>query len=305
MPMTHRIVEISKSGYYLHKHRGFLEVQEGDISRGKIPLDEINTVIFSSPGSSISTALIAVLMDHNIPLVICGTNYMPSNMTLPLSGNIRQFQTMQAQINLSAARRKQAWRKIIQQKILNQAALLDYYNQPTSRLRYLAKQVRSGDPDNFEAQAARIYWQSLLGKEFRRDRTQGGTNAALNYAYTILRACVARGMVGAGLHPSFSLKHINPQNPFNLVDDLMEPFRPIADAMVMRLPDNFCELTPALKTYLASLTILPLPYHKESLSLSHSCVRQSQSFSRYIMGESDSLLLPNLPLPINFPHLPA
>ena len=146
----------------------------------------------------------------------------------PLVGYGRQFQVMQAQLALSEPRRKRAWQKIVRAKIRNQAEVLSHFGCNNKVLLRLATQVKSGDTSNTEAQAARMYWQSMFGDDFRRDRSRPGINAALNYIYTVLRACVARGLSAAGLHPSFSVHHKNPQNPFNLADDFIEPFRPLA-----------------------------------------------------------------------------
>ena len=176
-------------------------------------------VIISIQGCSLSTNLIDHLAQRNIPLVICGSNYLPSSFTLPVQGYGRQFQVMRAQIDLSEPRRKRAWRHIIKAKIKNQADVLQRAGKSNSPLLRLVSKVRSGDPENCEAQAARIYWQHLFGSDFRRDRNVPGLNAALNYIYAITRACVAVGSVAPDCIRVSVYTHKNPQNPFNLVDD--------------------------------------------------------------------------------------
>lgn len=290
-----QIVEITQHGHWLSKKRGFLEVHNEGKKIGQVPLDNILAVIISVPGCSISTVLIDQLCQHHIPLVICGGNFLPTSLILPVSGYGRQFKVMHSQSSLSEPRRKRAWQKIIQTKINNQANALLHFNINNKYLTKLATQVKSGDPNNCEAQAARVYWKHLFGNNFRRNRHAPGINAALNYSYAILRACVARGLSAAGLHPTFSLHHKNPQNPLNLVDDFIEPFRPIADMRVKALvPDKIDELTPSLKAKFSSITNVLIPFNGELSPLSIVCVKVARSFANYLMNKTNVLLLPEI-----------
>ena len=299
--MTGQVVEITQPGHWLKKSHGFLQVSSQDGGKlGQIPLDDIGAVIISVPGCSISTVLMDHLCQRNIPLVICGGNYLPVNFTLPIQGHSRQFQVMQSQISMSEPRRKQAWKHIVQAKVKNQAEVLSGAGKENQQLLRLAKKVRSGDPDSCEAQAARVYWQRLFGSDFRRDRNKSGLNSALNYIYAIVRACVARGISSAGLHPSFSIRHKNAQNPLNLVDDLFEPFRPIADYVLWHQKmENVGELTPEIKSRLAKVTMLTVPFGDEASSLSQGSVKTCRSFANYCLKETSSLMLPALPSPLD------
>lgn len=302
--MVGQIVEITNPGHWLNKARGFMEVHHDGEKLGQVALDDLSAVIIAVPGCSISTNLLEHLAQRNIPLVTCGQNYLPASWTLPVQGHTRQFQVMRAQASLSERKRKRAWQAIVKAKISNQAEVLRRAGKADTRLRRLAKNVRSGDPDNHEAQAARAYWQELFGTSFRRDREAGGTNAALNYSYAVLRACVARGVCGAGLHPSFSLHHKNPQNPFNLVDDLIEPFRPIADyALWQKYKSNITELDIETKSGLAAITALPLPLAVEKSPVSIVAAKTGRSLAAYCLGETDELVLPPLPDPLDVASL--
>ncbi len=296
--MTGQIVEITQPGRWLNKSRGFLEVSEKGGKVGQVPLDDIAAVIISTPGCSVSTVLIDQLCQRNVPLVICGKNYLPSSFTLPLQGYGRQFRVMRAQIALSEPRRKRAWQKIVCAKIRNQADLLTRAGKNSNQLLRLADMVKSGDPENCEAQAARIYWQRLFGSDFRRNPETTDLNVALNYIYAIIRACVARGVSAAGLHPSFSICHKNPQNPLNLVDDLVEPFRPIADYQVWRGDARRLNaLSPEIKANLSSITTLTIPLKEETSPLSLAAVKVCRSFAGYCLDEADEFLLPSMPAP--------
>lgn len=294
--MVGQIVEVTDPGHWLKKSRGFLQVHKGGEKVGQVPLDDILTVLISVPGCALSSVLLDHLAQRNIPLVICGQNYLPSSWTLPVQGTMRQFQVMLAQAALSEPRRKRIWQSIVRAKIANQAELLQRAGQPNQILLRMVGKVRSGDPDNLEAQAARAYWQRLLGSEFRRDRDSDGLNAALNYGYTILRACIARAVVGAGLHPTFSVHHKNPQNPMNLVDDLIEPFRPVADHLVWRYSNEYSKnLDPDGKARLASLPTLPLPTGEGFSPLSIVAVKLCRAFARYCQGRPMDEVMPALP----------
>lgn len=296
--MPDQIVEITTTGLHLSKERGFLQVRDKGNLVGQVSLDDIIAVIIGVQGCSISTILMDQLSQRNIILVVCGQNFIASSFILPVVGYGRQFQVMQAQTKMSEPRRKRAWQRIVRTKIRNQAELLARAGENNNRLVRLADMVKSGDPENCEAQSARIYWQRLFGNHFRRDPEAPGLNAALNYSYAVLRACVARGVSAAGLHPSFSLHHKNPQNPLNLVDDLVEPFRPIADYVVWQ-GDTGCfeNLSPKIKAGLSAVATMVIPLKGETSPLSLAAVKICRSFASYCLGETDEFLLPALPTP--------
>ena len=294
--MPEQIVEITTPGLHLAKSRGFLQVKDKDNLLGQVSLDDVLAVIVGVQGCSISTVLMDQLSQHNIILVVCGKNFLPSSFILPVAGHGRQFQVMRTQTKLSEPRRKRAWQKIVRAKIRNQADVLTHVGKHNNRLLRLADLVKSGDPENCEAQAARIYWQQLFGNDFRRDHEAMGLNSALNYIYAVIRACVARGVSAAGLHPSFSLCHKNPQNPLNLVDDLVEPFRPIADYRVWQSDARrLHDLSAEIKASLSAITTLPIPLKDETSPLSLATVKVCRSFAGYCLGEEDDVLLPTLP----------
>lgn len=299
--MPDQIVEITKPGYWLNKSRGFLEVSEKGEKTGQVPLDDILAVLISVPGCSVTTVLMDHLSQRNIPLVICGHNYLPTSFTLPVQGYTKQFKIMRAQTALSEPRRKRAWQSVVKAKIRNQAEVLERVGKGTKQLWRLAEKVRSGDTDNCEAQAARIYFQRLFGENFRRNQDEPGLNGALNYIYAVARACVARGVISAGLHPSFSIHHRNPRNPLNLVDDLMEPFRPIADYMIWKNGiDKYEFLDAKNKPSLAAITNLCVPLAEEGGAseispVSLAAVKMCRSFSGYCQGEREAFLSPFLP----------
>lgn len=249
--MIGRIVEVADDRRHLSMNRGFLVVQDTEGERkelGQIPLDDIAAVIANAHGLSYTNNLLVALSERGAPFVLCAANHNAVGMLLPIDGNYEQAHRIEAQIAASQPTHKRLWASVVKSKLQQQAAALEAAGAPTAPLSALVRKVRSGDPENIEAQGARRYWGLLFGEEFRRDRDAGGLNAMLNYGYTVLRACTARSVVAAGLHPSIGLHHSNDNNAMRLVDDLMEPFRPMIDLKVWQLQrGGEREVTPQTK----------------------------------------------------------
>jgi CRISPR-associated protein Cas1 len=208
---------------------------------------------------------------------------------------------MRMQVDAALPLKKRLWQQIVSAKILMQAAILDSMAQPSGALLAMAKSVRSGDSENMEAQAARRYWPLLMGADFRCDHDQPGTNALLNYGYTILRAATARAVLGAGFHPSLGLHHHNRGNPMCLVDDLMEPFRPLVDLLVLRLSHE--NAIPTLdkdsKRALVAITAFDLTTSAGVTPLANCLERLAQSLATSLEEAKPCLDLPLIPSPLD------
>jgi len=203
-----------------------------------IPLSDIAVLVVSNPQVTLSHAVLAGLASAGGVFVACNEKHMPVSMLLPLESHSLQSERFAAQASISAPTKKRAWQEIVRAKVRAQSRLLQERNGDDCGIGGFAARVRSGDPENIEAQAARVYWRELFrNPEFRRDTDGDGSNACLNYGYAVLRAAVARAICGAGLHPSLGLHHHNRYDAFCLADDLMEPFRPIVDSEVAKLSD--------------------------------------------------------------------
>ena len=297
--MTGHIVEIAEGGRHLSLHRGFMEARHNDELLARIPLDDLLAVVVSGHGCTHSSNLIAALAERGTPFIICAANYQPIAWTIPLFGHHAQSTRMQAQAGAKLPLKKRLWQQVVRAKIDNQAAALDIFSNSNNRLKKLSAKVRSGDPDNIEAQAARYYWSVLFPDGFTRDKEGGGINALLNYGYAIIRSCVARGVMAAGLHPTLGIWHRGPTNPMCLVDDLMEPFRPLADCVVRRLIDrDECEINTDSKRILASLAIVDMPGPAGVTTLFTAAARFATSLAQILMGENSSLETPQMPPPL-------
>ena len=199
--------------------------------------------------------LLQKLCEENIPMIILGHNYTPSGMLLSYLGQNKQTEIQYAQIENKKPLEKKIWQLIIKEKIKNQSRVLDLFKKE-NKLQHIYKTVLSGDSSNREAYAARLYFKALFGNEFTRDKELQGVNSFLNYGYAILRSSLARYVVAAGLNPSYGVGHYNKLNPFCLVDDLIEPFRPVVDAYVYRLFENNPDIEEITHQYKAGLSAL-------------------------------------------------
>lgn len=296
--MLGQIVELATDGGRLGVDRGFLTVTS-EAGCGRVAIDDVEAVIASARGLTYSNAALAALAERGAPLVICGRDYAPAAVLMPMGGHFEQGVRMAAQASAAKPLNKRLWVQIVRAKITAQAEALERVGGSAARLRRLAENVRSGDPDNCEAQAAQAYWPAFMGKDFRRDRTAGGTNALLNYGYAVLRAATARAVAGAGLHPSLSIHHQSRGEALRLADDLMEPFRPAVDLVARRLRDEgVIHVTPAAKARLAAVLHHGYTSSAGLTALSYCLSRLGASLSRVYLKQGDKLDLPRPLIPV-------
>jgi CRISPR-associated protein Cas1 len=222
-----------------------------DTQSQTIPFADIAVLVTSHPQVSFTQAVLANLAASGGMFIVSNEKHLPAAMMLPLATHSTQTERFARQAAVSLPTRKRAWQQIVQAKLRAQARLLEEATGKDWGLGPMAGKVRSGDPDNLEAQAARIYWQALFGQgapgeAFRRDPEGGGINLYLNYGYAVLRAIVARALCASGLHPSLGVHHHNRYDTFCLADDLMEPFRPLVDRVVAHLCRAALAAAPAV-----------------------------------------------------------
>ena len=299
--MIGRIVEIANDARHLSLYRGFLTIknkEEQGEELGRIPLDNILAVIAHAHGLSYTNNVLCSLAERGIPFVLCNDLHEVVGMLWPVSGHHQQAKRFDAQISTTEAKKRVLWAKIVRAKIQQQELLLEKIGFQSAAIQRLIKQVKSGDPTNCEAQAARIYWHLLFGNKFLRDRELGGINAILNYGYTVLRSAMARAVISAGLHPSVGLHHCNGGNAMRLVDDLMEPFRPIIDAEVFRLSrENQQEKEPELtneikKSMVSTLFDEVLTTEESKIPVMVAMQKLTTSLALFLMGEASDIVLP-------------
>lgn len=300
--MIGRIVEVADDRRHLFMHRGFMVVQDTEGERkelGQVPLDDIAAVIANAHGLSYTNNLLVALSERGAPFVLCAANHNAVGMLLPIDGNFEQAKRIEAQIAASLPTHKRLWAAVVRSKLEQQAAALEATGAPTAPLTALVSKVKSGDPENIEAQGAQRYWKLLFGDVFRRDQNGGGLNGLLNYGYTVLRAATARAVVAAGLHPSIGLHHSNDNNAMRLVDDVMEPFRPVIDLKVWHLRRNGeGEVTPETKRALVRTLYDDMQTEAGATPVMVCAQKLAVSLAQVYLGERDKLDLPLPGLPL-------
>ncbi|MDO6433274.1 type II CRISPR-associated endonuclease Cas1 [Flavitalea sp. BT771] len=298
--MSKRILSFSNP-YHLSAKLGQLVIfnkeTEDEITRS---VEDIGYVIIDHPQVTFTTALMQVLAEFNIAVVFCDAKHHPSSMLLHLDTHHIQAERFKAQVNASEPLKKQLWQQTIKAKILNQAKVLEFAGCRSIALLNLAKRVTSGDTTNCEAQAARIYFKQLFGETFLRYREGPPPNPSLNYGYTILRASVARALVGSGLLVTTGIHHHNKYNSFALADDIMEPFRPFNDWLVHRqirtIPD-YHNLTSERKNEFFQLLHTDCIWNKQMSPLDVAIESVSANLAKCFEGSAKKLQYPELPEP--------
>ncbi len=295
--MTTRVIEIASDGKHLSRYRGLMTISGKGEQEARVPLDDIGVLLCNAHGLTYSNDLMTELARRGVSVVLCGNNYLPVAWLWPLEGNHIQAQRMRRQLEAPLPLRKRLWQALVKAKIVQQENILDLLGVPDGGLKELAGRVRSGDPDNVEAQAARRYWPRIFSRDFRRERYGAMPNGFLNYGYTVLRSAMARAVAGAGLHPSLGIHHHNRTNPMCLVDDLVEPFRPMVDYAVARLvADGQEEMTPETKGSLAEVLAMDMSTDRGVTPLQTCLERAAQSLAHSFETRKPSLNLPGPPL---------
>jgi len=262
-----------------------------------MPIEDVGFVILESDKIEITSAALQFLSASNVAVVVCDNTHTPSAQLLPYAANTTAAESMEAQLSATEAVQGRLWRMVVRQKIRNQAGLMERLGAKSSkRLHALADEVKNGDPSNCEAQAARIYFQALGPDGFVRDRDGGWPNAPLNYGYAILRAAMARALVGSGLACFRGIHHHNRYNAFALADDMMEPYRPFVDQYVLGKVKPFDvpmdELTKEMRARLLQMLTCDVNIGDVRRPLMIALSHTTASLARYYMKDASELALP-------------
>jgi len=240
--MIKRIVEISQEKTYLSVRYGQLVLKRNGEQISSIPCEDIGVLLVDHQGVTYTHSVFTELLDRGAAVVLCGGNHHPAGMLLPIESNSVQTERFREQIEVKEPVKKRLWKQIVKAKIKHQAKLAGKDSDIYKALMVLRDRVRSGDPDNIEAQASRKFWPVYLQDvTLRRDINGAPPNNMLNYGYTVMRAAVARALCSAGLLPSLGIHHRNRYNAFCLADDLVEPFRGFVEAKVR---DTYFDIGP-------------------------------------------------------------
>lgn len=278
--------------------------KEDDDSGEKVehtrPIEDIGVIVVESNQVTLTSSLISTLLANKIALIVCDERHMPSGLMLPLEGNTEQSERFDAQINASLPIKKQLWQQTVSLKIRNQGAVLKKVNGiEIGNMLAWSSNVRSGDPDNLEGRAAAYYWRNLFTeiKDFTRDQDEDGVNALLNYGYAVLRAVIARSLVSSGLLPTLGIHHSNKYNAYCLADDIMEPYRPVVDLLVVDIIRNQKlppEISKETKRHLLSIPAIDIKMQGLARPLMVGASMTTASLARCYLGESRKLVYPEI-----------
>lgn len=283
--------------FHLSLKRGQMVFQSiGDGSDcGSVPIEDIGVVVIENPEVMMTMPLLSALAGSNVCAVFCDSKRLPSSMLVSLDANSKQGEMRIAQRRAGAALKKNLWKQVVESKIRNQAALLDKLGLDGSVLKPYYSNVRSGDAGNMEGIAAKVYWGALFGDEFSRSREGDVPNHFLNYGYTVLRAAMARALLGSGLSPDDGLFHRNVYNAMPLVDDMMEPFRPYVDEMVYSLHKaGRKELCAGEKQELVGVIAKKVSFDDRKYTLTDGLSITSASLGSVFLGYGKVLKFPYL-----------
>jgi CRISP-associated protein Cas1 len=297
--MTDRIVEVAIPARLSIRDAQLVVACDAVAGAVSTPLSEIAVLLLAHPQVSLTQAVLSRIAEAGGSVVTIDGNFLPASMLLPVQAHFLQTERFARQIELRLPLRKRLWQTIVRAKVSAQGQLLRELHGSDGGLVPMAARVRSGDPDNLEAQAARRYWSLVFGNpKFRRGSEGPDQNQHLDYGYAVLRAAVARALCAAGLHPSIGLRHRNRYDPFCLAADVMEPFRPLIDrrvALWIQDHDPTERLDSTAKQWLLQVLTGRYSADGEQRSLFDILSRTANSLARCITGEEADISIPSLP----------
>jgi CRISPR-associated protein Cas1 len=270
-----------------------------------IPIEDIGVIILDNQQITISHFLIAKLLANNAALITCDATHHPTGLMLNLDGNQLQSARFKAQTEATLPLKKQLWQQTVKAKLKNQASLLNKLGKNHENIIRWSEEVKSGDTENLEARASVYYWKNLFAgikscedlEYFKRERDGLPPNNLLNYGYAILRALVARSLVGSGLLPTLGIFHRNQYNAYCLADDIMEPYRPYVDELVYSIianGENYKDMNTSIKKQLLMIPSVDVVIEGERSPLMIGVQRTTASLSKCFEGKSRKILYPEL-----------
>lgn len=264
------------------------------------PVEDIGVVVLDNKRITVTTGVLEALLENNCAIIACDSKSMPTGLMLPLCGNTIQNERFRDQLDASLPLKKQLWQQTIQTKIVNQSAVLSRYSTADIRcMKVWANEVRSGDPDNLEARAAAYYWKNIFPEipRFVRDREGMAPNNLLNYGYAILRSVVARSLVTSGLLPTLGIHHHNRYNAYCLADDIMEPYRPYVDELVINTIAKYGlqeELTKEVKAEMLQIPTIDVKISGRRSPLMIGVGQTTSSLYKCFSGEIRKVVYPEI-----------
>lgn len=288
-----RTIVVTRPSYLKLKNSQL--VMQRETETGSIPIEDIGYLILEHPQVTLTHSVLNAITQNNGVVISCNEKHLPINILHSTVGNSERNKRVRAQLSASKPLSKMLWQQTVRAKILNQAQHLEARGVANRNMHRWIKQVKSGDSDNGEAKAAAYYWKNLFAAEFKRDHKGGYRNMLLNYGYAILRAICARALVSSGLNLTIGIFHANKYNPYCLVDDIMEPYRPYVDSLVYNIEaseDEALELSRADKVSLLRLQSMDVSIDGNIRPLDVAMDATASSVVAAFLGEKKQLNYP-------------
>lgn len=293
--MLKRTIYIGNPAYLkLKDHQLKIEDPLTKEVKGAVPVEDMGFLVLDHPQITLSHPVILALQQQNVAIISCDESHLPLGLMLPISGHVEHSERLKHQINCSEPLRKQLWKQTVEAKIYQQKEVLRKRDiTHLSLLKYM-NEVKSGDSTNMEGIAAQYYWRQLFD-DFTRERKGEAPNNFLNFGYAVLRSMVARAIVSSGLHPTIGIFHRNKYNAYCLADDIMEPYRPYVDDLVvdwMLCPESSHVLDKSAKAHLLQLATKDVYINGLQRPLMTALSITTSSLCKCFMGESRMLHYP-------------
>lgn len=295
--MLKRSIYIGNPSYLkLKQNQLVVQCPETKETKGTIPIEDMALLMLDHHQITLSTQLLNHLMGNTVAVIHCDAHHLPNGLMLPLHSHTELTERWRVQLDASLPLKKQLWKQTVTHKIENQKALLHKRHAPIEAMDYYLSQLTSGDAQNMEGKAANHYWKHLL-TDFQRARFGDSPNNFLNFGYAVLRSIVARALVSSGLLTAQGIFHRNKYNPYCLADDVMEPYRPFVDQLVLQYLEenkNAEELTTAAKAYLLGIATQDVVIDEKQRPLLVAVTTTTASLYKCLTGERRSILYPGL-----------
>ncbi|MFP4341708.1 MAG: type II CRISPR-associated endonuclease Cas1 [Cyclobacteriaceae bacterium] len=285
--MSKRIINIENPYHLSLKHKQLLlRDKENDDREHSIPVEDMACLVLEHPNTSITLKILQELAEHNVSVIICNYQHLPASMFFHLDTHYVQQERFQHQIEATEPLKKRIWQQTIKAKIWNQALLLEKAGKDGLALKNIARKVSSGDSDNRESKAARVYWSRIFDFPFNREREGIWPNPLLNYGYSLVRAMVARSLAASGLLPLIGIHHHNRYNAYCLADDIMEPYRPFVDQVVLQAINTFPDvqdINREIKQLMLGVLLVDTLYEMQLSPIQSSILKTTQTLANSFM----------------------
>lgn len=284
---------------HLKKKQAQLVVDLKEDGEKIVPVEDIGVVILDNQQITITTALLMALMENNAAVLTTNWQHLPEGLLLPMAEHHAFTEKVRTQFEASEPLRKNLWQQTVKAKINNQAALLELMGVNVDNMHYWSDSVKTGDPDNYEGRAAAYYWKNLFEDNpvFKRGRYEAPPNNLLNYGYAILRAVIARNLVASGMMTFWGIHHRNKYNPYCLADDIMEPYRPYVDKIVLDILNDDVEieeLTTEIKKRLLVIPAIDIHIDGQKSPLMVGAQRTTASLMQCFEGTIRKIIYPEI-----------